>query len=35
MAGISKYTAHHTFTSDLSMSHMNARCIWLTFWNLY
>ena len=35
MSGISKYTAQHTFTSDLSMWNLNARCIWLTFWNFY
>ena len=27
MGGISKYIAQHTLTSDLNMSHVNARCI--------
>ena len=35
MAGISKYTAQHTLTSDLSMSQVNARWIRLNVWNFY
>ena len=35
MAGISKYTAQHTLTSDLSMSHVNARWIRLNVLNFY
>jgi len=35
MSGISRYTAQHTLTSDLSMSHAKARWILLNVWNFY